>query len=285
METFGHHHLSKHEVNLLRQYRYVNLLSIDVALGAVVSAAFFARVLNVELLPQGYALLALSVWMIYTADHLVDAWNMPQAATSERHLYHQKYFLRILGSLIVLAIVAIGLAFVIRVQILAAGFFFAAFVVVYLLFSRWLKYFKELAGCLLYTGGVLLPAWSIHEEPLNEDQQLYISIFALIVLANLLMFARLSMREDLSNQQNSLATLVGARTMNFLVRIVIVGGFALVVFGGAYAITPELITLASMLLATALVFEVKFFHVHDRYRVFGDGVFFIPLFLFISGIV
>lgn len=272
-------------MSLARIYRYLNLLSIDVALGAVVSAAFFARILEVALYPQGYVLLALVVWIIYTADHLLDAWTMPTAATSARHLFHQKHFLKLVGVLVAAIILAVALVFLIRVQIVTAGIAFGLFVLGYLIFSRWLKYFKELAGCALYTGGVLLPGWSIHEEPLNETQQLYISIFALIVLANLLIFARLSLQEDESHQQNSLATLVGPRTMDALVRLVLGGGVALTVFGGWYEITPELVTLASMEIALLLVFELKFFHTKDRYRYLGDAVFFFPLLLFASGVV
>ncbi|HEX8061295.1 MAG TPA: hypothetical protein VF473_10190, partial [Cyclobacteriaceae bacterium] len=65
----------------MHNYRTFNLLSLDVALGAVISAAFLGRILNVHILPQGYVLLGIIVWLIYTADHLLDAWSMREAAT------------------------------------------------------------------------------------------------------------------------------------------------------------------------------------------------------------
>jgi hypothetical protein len=259
-----------------KAYRFINLLSIDVAIGAVVCAAFFARVLNVTVLPQGYVILGLVVWLIYTADHLLDAWSMKEAATSERHLFHQKNFLAILFAAIVLGIVALGLMFLIRVQLITAGIVFGIFVIAYLLVNRWLKYFKELVGSVLYTGGVLLPSWSLLEDPMNQDQQLYISIFAVIALTNMLIFAFLSRNEDIMDKQKSIATILGESYMKWLIRFVIVSCFGLILLGAVYSITPELIVFIAMELILALIFELKYFYVNDRYRMYGDAIFLLP---------
>lgn len=266
----------------MRFYRILNLLSIDVALGAVVSAALFSRILHASILPQGFVLLGITVWLIYTADHLLDAWSMREAATSERHSFHQKHFITILVAFIITGSLALGLVFMIRVQLITTGIFFGAFVIIYLLVSRWLKYFKELAGSLLYTGGVLLPAWSLNTSDLSNYQLVLIIIFALIALTNMLIFARFSMEEDIMNRQKSLATIMGVRPMNTLINIVCVICFCVMIYATTIAFTPELIVMFVMELILALIFVVKYFRYNDRYRLYGDAIFLLPVVLFIA---
>ena len=76
---------------LVRLYRILNTLSLDVSIGAVISAMFFAEVLQVKILPYGLATLALTVWIIYTIDHLRDARAIGTKASTARHLFHQHY--------------------------------------------------------------------------------------------------------------------------------------------------------------------------------------------------
>jgi hypothetical protein len=259
-----------------RLYHFINLLSIDVALGAVASAAFFGRILNVHILPQAFILLGLIVWLIYTADHLLDAWSMKETAISERHRFHQRHFLIIIVTFLIIGTIAITLIFMIRVQLITAGVVFGTFVVTYLMVNKWLKYFKELAGSLLYTGGVLLPAWSLHNKAVVDDQLVLIIIFALIVLTNMLIFARFSMEEDRLNKQKSLATILGTRAMNVLIRGVVLCCVIVMIYQARNGISSELLILFLMELVLVLVFELSYFRQHDRYRIYGDAVFLFP---------
>lgn len=260
----------------LRAYHLFNLLSLDVALGAVISAAFFGRILYVDVLPQGYILLGIVVWLIYTADHLLDAWSMKETAISERHRFHQKHFTTLTFTFAAASLLAIVLMFMIRIQLISAGIVFGIFVVTYLLVNRWLKYFKELTGSLLYTGGVLLPAWSLHDQPLSQSQLSLIGIFLLIVLTNMLTFARFSMEEDRLNNQKSLATVLGTRAMSVLIRTVVVACFLMMIYSAVTRISIELVILFVMEIALVLVFEMKYFQGANRYRTYGDAVFLLP---------
>jgi hypothetical protein len=92
---------------VLRYYRLLNILSIDIAVGAVICALYFSKIFEVEVRPYGLAALALTVWVIYTADHLRDARNILKRASSERHAFHQSHF-GILLVLLICAVVADG---------------------------------------------------------------------------------------------------------------------------------------------------------------------------------
>jgi hypothetical protein len=268
-------------LRVVRFYRIFNLLSLDVALGAVVSAALFARILRVTVLPQGFVLLGISVWLIYTADHLLDAWSMREMAISQRHKFHQQNFLTVIIVFAAAVAIATGLLFLIRIQLITAGLVFGTFVIIYLLLSRWLKYFKELAGSLLYTGGVLLPSWSIHTQPLSNYQLTFIVIFALIAFTNMLIFARFSMEEDIMNRQKSLATIMGVRPMNSLISIVTTVCFCVMIYEATVDSTAELGMLFLMEIVLLVVFLVRYFKYNDRYRIYGDAIFLLPAILFI----
>ncbi len=75
-----------------RLYGLLNLLSIDVAIGAVCCALFFGRLLQVDILPYGLITLGLTVWVIYCADHLFDAARLKGRASTRRHQFHQDHF-------------------------------------------------------------------------------------------------------------------------------------------------------------------------------------------------
>jgi hypothetical protein len=265
----------------VRYYRIFNLLSLDVALGAVISAALLARILHVHVLPQGYVLLGIIVWLIYTADHLLDAWSMREDATSERHRFHQKNFIIILLVFLGAGVVALGLMFLIRIQLITAGIVFGIFVVTYLLVNRWLKYFKEFTGSLLYTGGVLLPAWSLVSQPLTSNQLTLIIIFSLIVFSNMLIFARFSIGEDILNRQKSLATIMGVRPMNTLISVVCAISFYVMIYQATRDISSELVVMFAMELILLVIFLVKYFRYDDRYRIYGDAIFLLPVVLVI----
>lgn len=260
----------------LRPYHLFNLLSLDVALGAVISAAFFARILDAYILPQGYILLGIVVWLIYTADHLLDAWSMKETAISERHRFHQKHFITIVFTFFGAGAVAIVLMFITRIQLITAGTVFGIFVITYLLVNRWLKYFKELTGSLLYTGGVLLPAWSLHQEPASQQQLLLLGIFFLIVVTNMLIFARFSIEEDILNRQKSLATIMGIRSMNTMINIVCIVCFSVMLYQATREVNAGLVVMFVMELVLVMIFAFRYFRYNDRYRIYGDAIFLLP---------
>jgi len=66
----------------------------------VICASFFARLLDVAILPQGLISLGLTVWIIYTADHLLDAKKFKnKMRLTERHRFHQRHFKVITASI------------------------------------------------------------------------------------------------------------------------------------------------------------------------------------------
>lgn len=81
---------------MLHLYRAVNQLSLDVAFGAMVCAAFFSHILHIQLQSNVLALLGLTVWVIYTTDHLLDVQKLKQRASSQRFRFYQQNFWKLI---------------------------------------------------------------------------------------------------------------------------------------------------------------------------------------------
>ena len=258
-----------------RGYRFINLLSADVAVGAAIGAAFFAHVLSVDLFTQAYIVLGLTVWIIYTSDHLLDAWFLDKPASTPRHLLHQRHF-RLLAFMVVIALLAdVGLVLLIRKQLMVPGIVMSLMCTAYLILNRWLRYVKEVVGTLLYSAGVMLPAIALNSVP-TADQKILIAQFVLIVFINMLLFARMSYATDLSDRQNSLFTTLGPRASDWL----IAGSFVVlaVVMLLPSATDVWIKAVMAMMALTLLVIFLfpAFFRLEERYRLLGDSIFLLP---------
>ncbi|NND15102.1 MAG: hypothetical protein HKN89_02110, partial [Eudoraea sp.] len=73
---------------MLGAYKYIQAFSIDIALGGVLGALFIARYLGVELDYLVVIELFITVWLIYTFDHLVDSGSGRYDLVAYRHKIH-----------------------------------------------------------------------------------------------------------------------------------------------------------------------------------------------------
>lgn len=264
---------------VLQLYKKINILSIDVAVGAVASALFFARLLNVTILLYGQIALALTVWIIYTADHLRDAKKIGGRASSERHFYHQRNF-KTLRSILLVAIVAdFVLIFFIRKPVFQWGLALTGFVALYLVFQRSLYFLKEFFVAFLYTWGVLLPSLSVTVVDLQWFHYILISQFFLIALCNLLLFSLYDADVDLRDNLLSFVTRFGEGFTK---------GFLVVLFFLIFALTAVLFIYADHTIAILILWLMtavlciiflfpELFRQNEYYRIVGDAIFLIPI--------
>jgi hypothetical protein len=258
-----------------RGYRFLNLLSIDVAVGAAMGAAFFAHVLVVELFPQAFIVLGLTVWIIYTSDHLLDAWFLDKPASTPRHLLHQRHFKLLAFMVGIGLLIDVGLVLLIRRQLMVPGIVMSLMCAAYLALNRWLRYVKEVVATLLYSAGVLLPALALNQV-LSVDQKQLIVQFVLIVFINMLLFAKMSYATDLSDKQNSLFTTIGPRASDWLITGSFVAlGIVMVLPSASDAWIKAVLAVMALTLLVIFLFPV-YFRSEERYRLLGDSIFLLP---------
>jgi hypothetical protein len=263
---------------VIRFYRLINILSLDVVAGAVVSALFFARVFEVKILPYGIAALALTVWIIYTTDHLRDAHRIQSTASSARHQFHQKYF----NTLTIAALIAVAMdsvmLFFIRKQVFIWGLWLIGFVGIYLLIERSVYFLKEFFIAIMYTVGVLLLSMAVTLNPVNVFHIGLIVQFFLLALCNLLIFSCYDVEIDRKDNLSSFVTAFGVqftrRVVLFLMISFAVINISTILFSN-YQVYGSIFSLM-MIMLMIIFFARNRFSKNEYFRLVGDSIFLFP---------
>ena len=264
---------------IFRLLQYANMLSLDIAAGAVISCAFFATIFKVSLLPYGYIALGLAVWIIYTADHLLDVWKNPQPASTHRHRFHQQHFIT-LSILLAVALIVVGIEVnFIRHNVLIGGIQLSILVAIYFIVQRQLKFLKELVAALLYTVGVLVAPIALLSSPPNSMQITLVVQFFLTVLTNLLLFSLFDLKNDSKDRHPSFAISLGEATTTILLfaMFIVNAGITLIQYYSLHGETaPAVVILFMNIMLVWILLNRKYFGISDRYRIMGDAVFLLP---------
>ena len=263
---------------LNKVYQIINILSLDVVAGAVICCTFFAQVLDADVFPDSLLTLALTVWIIYTIDHLRDAMLIPTPASTDRHRFHQEHFKAILAALIIAMIIDFTMLWFVPSAVLLYGLVLWLMVLIYLVFQRYLKFLKEFFVACLYTMGVLLPSIAAMKGVPHPIHLILIAKFFITALMNLLLFSLFDYSQDRKQQQHSFVTWFGASSTR--AGILILGLFNILsgiwLWSFDWRVALIFISMNAMLLAILLL--QRHFMLNNYYRMLGDAIFFIPLF-------
>jgi 4-hydroxybenzoate polyprenyltransferase len=264
---------------VLNAYRFLNLISIDVACGAMVCASFFAHIFHVQLLVYGISSLGITVWIIYTTDHLLDAGRLKHKASTKRHQFHQWYFGLMCALVVMALLVDAYLILHIRRPVFSWGLGLAALVFMYLVLQRWMSPFKEIVAAVLYSGGVLLPAMSLQTGSISLPEILLVIVFVLTALINLLLFSMFDVEKDIKQTQPSFVILLGERSTRIVIGCLFVVQLLLLIdliFMTTYVIESIVLMAMNGVLVLLSVFHERLKEEED-YRLVGDVIFLFPL--------
>lgn len=235
--------------------------------------------------------LGAAVWVIYTGDHLADAYKISYPAQTPRHRFHQEWFTH----LSILMIVSMGFALVIAVNslerdILYGGIIVSGCAILYLCIVHFLPssvrtvLHKELMIAFGYTVGILMAPFIVDKDHTIFEYLLYgIHIF-LLALNNLCLFSYFEYDSDRENNQKSIATTLGKKVLENVIYC-INGIHTLYLLWSMYIVKDieknyGLVVFASMLITLCiLIVRKKYFSNNERYRIWGDGIFLYPLVL------
>jgi hypothetical protein len=141
-----------------------NLLSLDAPTVAVLWASVFAQASAIRLTYAEYTILALSVWIIYVCDRLLDVWrSYDRAALPARHRFCFRYSRMLLAALVLASAIIVYLA---AAELSARecwwGLLLAAVVALYMIAIHAKPSFlqKELVVGILFATGTTLALWS-----------------------------------------------------------------------------------------------------------------------------
>lgn len=262
---------------VIKYYRLFNILSLDVASGAIISSLFFAKFYGASPSFISMLSLGLTVWLIYTADRLLDVWDAKGEVSSERHQFHRKNQNVLERYLVFIAIIDAGLIFFMPVLIIKRGLFLSLMVIGYVLLRKNLYVFKEFFVAVLYTAGVILPA--VPATSINPNGYLPILQFFLIALLNLIIFSWYEKERDLYDKQESIATKMDEQSIRSILLALFFMAFAIscsiILLTKAYHVA---LVLTVMTVTHLLIFlHKKLFERNYLYRLAGDAAFLFPL--------
>lgn len=260
-------------------YWVVNTLSIDIAIGAVISAAFFAKLLHVDLTHQAFGALGLTVWIIYTTDHLLDTRKLKEKALTTRHKFHQRNFKSLFVLVIIMSVVDIVMITYIRKPVFIWGVVLASLVIIYLLAQRYLLFLKEIFAAILYSSGVIMPALVQAELQISFYASLLITQFFIVVLMNLLLFSWFDRDIDFKQNSQSFVVTVGEKASQLVLTLLAFLNIAIGIFIilSSCSMSVQSLIILSMTAVLVFIFLFKdYFAIHDRYRFLGDAIFLFP---------
>ncbi|QHT69815.1 hypothetical protein GXP67_25795 [Rhodocytophaga rosea] len=284
--------LSKESFRILHLLQIAQWMSLDVAVGAMCSAALVCRLLDIWPLPwEPICILGAVVLLIYTVDHLFDAQHIPGKPVTGRHLFHWQHQRELLVFTAILTLfTAFAALLFLPSRLIVFGTVLGTLVLLYLWLVNTLKsgqarrwFHKEVCVAFVYTAGI----WGVgfvQAKSLSAIHWLLAFAFGLVVLQNLFLFSWYELAEDIQQQQRSAVEIWGqesSRKVLWSLFIVFAGNAWLL-----YSMTDDsfiyrvLLGFGMMSGILAMLFAFpKLFRKNYRYRLIGDGVFFIPGFL------
>ncbi len=259
---------------LRRTLKVLQILSIDIAIGAVILLHFFCKVWEVSIPLITYFVLGSTVWLIYTIDHLRDAVKAPKS-TRVRYRFHARHKKTLWITALILLLSILLCLFRIETSLIIGGCVLAIFVSIYLIIQQKLSelFLKEFYVSLIYTSGILL-------APMALRGVFSFHIFILLLLlsfSNLMLFSWFEIDADREDEFDSIATLVGRKKLKKLILLCLASGLSLSFLSEW---TPlSLYFLISFISYFFMILNAKYLIKNNLYRWIGDGVFLLPILL------
>lgn len=273
---------------ILLFYKHLQALSIDVVLGACINTSLIACYLRVSIDYVTLFALASATWIIYTADHLLDAQKLADKSLTFRYSFHHTHRKKLIWIVYILLLVNIICLYFLPFVILKNGIITALGVLAYFGLLKLAKgnpsFFKELTIGFIYVIAIFLAPLSLYES--QWDTTIYILFVAYFLLAmiNLLEFSYFDVDIDEKANHSSLVRKLGKDKVKYLIGFIVLLLFIIIIFCLSNSYIKEnpffiqiqfCIFLMDLVLSLFIIFP-RFFRQNDYYRIFGDMVFLFP---------
>lgn len=270
----------------MRIYRYFHYLGLDIVLGALASSCFAAQLFGVFPGPIWWITLALTVWVLYTGDHMLDAWRHRKKVERNMHYFLLKHRRLLIYSLCVVAVVDAMLIInlldkaIFKYALILAGLVLLFYAMRHVFRkNRFLFIPGEIFVLLLYMAGTWLGPVSSLKEDFLTSHGLVALIFGGVLLMNLGVISLYDLKLDSRMGISSLAQILGlSRTKNLLmgtgIAIFLISLLQFLVFDADRYFQFALILCGMAAILLFVVYQPSRFRKNDLYRWTADAVLF-----------
>jgi len=268
----------------MKIYRYFHYLGLDIVLGALATSCFAARLFESSPGVIWWITLALTVWLLYAGDHMLDAWKHRKKVQREMHYFLLKHRRWIIYSLGVVTVVDFMLVLnlldkeLFKFALILAGLVLLFYAMRHIFRkNRFLFLPGEVFVLLLYLGGTWLGPAVSAEGGFETSQGLVALIFAGVLLMNLGVISLYDIQLDSRMGISSLANVLGKKnTKNLLmgtgVGIYLLSALQFLVFEADRYTQFALILCGMATILLLVVYLPSRFRKNDLYRWTADAV-------------
>lgn len=268
----------------MRMYKTFHYLSLDIVLGALASSCLAARLFNASPGWAWWMTLAITVWLLYMGDHILDAWKHRKKSQRDLHQYIFRNRRILLYSMGIFGVVNLMLIFnfldevLLKFALMLAGLVLLFYAMRHLFRKNKVFFIPgEIFVLLLYMAGTWLGPYIFRAGELQTSDALVAIMFAGILLMNLGVISLYDINLDSRLGISSLAHTLGQKsTKNLLVTsgiaIYLLLALQFMVFGVDLYFQFALILTGMATILLLVLFLPAFFRRNDYYRWTADAV-------------
>ena len=267
----------------------LQIFSIDVVLGTITIGYLATKLLNVEANPYWWVILPLSVWVVYSIDHVIDSLKNKNIAVIYRHRFHYLHRKPIIIMIVIAALTSVILSIlyldyqIIRMGLALSAFIASYFALMYFLLQKQSIFLqKELIIAIVYTTGIFMaPLFWSNQLP---SFPIIIVLFIIFMLAWLegIMISWFDFDNDIKDGHISFTVIAGKRNTRYflilghmLIEIVTIILLILVPLNIIFW-TLLILLVMNLLLGLVILFPDSFYK-NSYYRFIGETVFILPI--------
>lgn len=270
----------------MKIYRYLHYLSIDIVLGALASSCFAAQLFASDPGWGWWITLALTVWLLYTGDHMHIAWKHRKKIERDLHYFMMKNRKTMVWSMILVAAVNVLLIFnLLDQEVMKYALFLSGLVLLFYAMRHVFRRNKilmipgEFFVLLLFMSGTWLGPVVASEIQLEPGHGMVALIFAGVLLMNLGVISLYDIKLDKRMGIKSMAKLLGIkRTRNLLlgtgIAIYLVSLLQFLVFEMDRYFQLALILTGMTTILLLVLYYPSRFRKKDYFRLAADAVLF-----------
>ena len=274
---------------LARLLQWLNSLSIDVTIGSVGGTLMICYLTETEISQFSIIALAATVWLIYTFDHLQDAYSIKGEARTHRHRVHQKYFPYLIAAFVVIgSLCAVFVLPKLPMNVIQLGALLLLLVFLHWIFNKFESnnstYLgKEFRISAIYVLGIALPAFSsgaFHHPAFLP----LLAMFLILSSLNLNILSLIENEIDRLQDQSSITLNIKSARVSLIIKLLAITYLAIFTYSFLFVFeshTPRII-MGLIFIGTMIPYLIhERLLKNDAYRIIGDLSFSFSYLIFI----